>query len=238
MGQNIEVNLKILPSYISDEIYIIRAFNDKQEAQISEFTENIEKHIEIAEVERWFQFSADDGEVGIEQIEHIAGISEEEYDIRDVFTEIMPIYQRQAMLLTLWGAFECEMEKMYLFTSKTKKLPDKKKGDKSSKFKHMINLFKKNSIPVEPSEDFCKAINVLDNEVRFIRNAWAHNGGKFPKNKISENIPGIDEKYSQISISQEYIKIVVEMILVISKELNTSVRNSALEANKENQGNG
>ena len=225
--------LKILPSFVSDELYVIRAFNDKQEAQISDFIDNIEQHIEVAEVERWFQISANEGEVGIDQIEHIAGISEEEYDIREMFTEIMPIYQRQAMLLTLWGSFESEMEKMYIYASDRESLPKKNKKDKISKLKHMINCFSKMGIPPEPTKEYASAVKTLDDEVRLIRNAWAHDGGKDAKDKIPDGIEGIVKKYSQIVISKEYIKNVVSLMHVISQELNNSVRSAAIAANKQ-----
>ncbi len=227
--------LKVLQSFISDELYVIKAFNDKQETQISDFIDNIEHHIEVAEVKRWFQISADEGEVGVDQIEHIAGISEEEYDIREMFTEIMPIYQRQAMLLTLWGSFECEMEKMYIYASGQESLPNKNKKEKISKLKHMINCFNKIGIPPEPTKEYTSAVKTLDDEVRLIRNAWAHDGGKDPKGKIPDDIAGIENKYSQIAISKEYIRSVVSLMHIISKELNDSVRNVAIAASKQKQ---
>lgn len=230
--------MKVLPSFISDELYIIKAFIDKQEAQISEFTDNIENHVEVAEVaevERWFHISADEGEVGVDQIEHIAGISEEEYDIREMFTEVMPIYQRQAMLLTLWGVFESEMEEMYIYASGKECLPKKNKKGKISKLKHMLNCFSKIKIPPEPTEEFVSAMKVLDEEVRLIRNAWAHDGGKDPEDEIPDDIEGIIKKYSQIAISKEYIKNVVSLMHIISQELSDSVRSAAIAANKKKQ---
>ena len=227
--------MKVLPSFISDELYIISAFNDKQEVQLSEFIDNIEQHIEVTEVERWFQISADGGEVGVAQIEHISGISEEEYDIREMFTEIMPIYQRQAMLLTLWGSFESEMEKMYIYASAKESLPKKNKKDKISKLKHMINCFSKMGMPAEPTREYVSAVNTLDDEVRLIRNAWVHDGGKDPMDKIPDGIEGIVKKYSQIEISKEYIKNVVLLMHVISRELNNSVRSATIAAYKQKQ---
>lgn len=225
--------MKILPSFISDELYIIRAFNNKQEAQISDFIDNIEQHIEVTEVERWFQISPDDAEVGIDQIEHIAGISEEEYDIREMFTEIMPIYQRQAMLLTLWGSFECEMEEMFIYVSGQECLPKKNKKEKISKLRHMVNCFSKIGIPTAATKEYESSVNTLDEEVRIIRNAWAHDGGKDPKNKIPEGTLGIVKKYSQIAISKEYIQSVVSLMHIVSQELNKSVRNVVIAANKQ-----
>ncbi|MDO6467537.1 hypothetical protein Q4498_05360 [Neptunomonas phycophila] len=233
--KEVGVMLKVLPSFISDELYVIRAFNEKQEAQISEFIDNIEQHIEVAEVEQWFQISDDAGEIGVTQIEHISGISEEEYDIREMFTEIMPIYQRQAMLLTLWGTFECEMEKMFIYASGQESLPKKNKRDKISKFKHMITCLRKIGMPPEPTEEYSSAVKTLDNEVRLIRNTWAHDGGRDSKNKIPDGIEGILKKYSQIAISKEYIKSVVSFMHIISQELNTSVRNAAIAANNKKQ---
>ncbi|QYK07596.1 hypothetical protein [Shewanella mangrovisoli] len=224
--------MKILPSFISEELYIIRAFNNKQESQISEFIDDIEQHIEVTEVEQWFQFSADDKEISIKQIEHIEGITEEEYDLREMFTEIMPIYQRQAMLLTLWAAFEFEMEKMYIHVSGQESLPKKKSKKNISKLRHMVNCFSKIGIPSAPTKDFLSSVNTLDEEVRVIRNAWAHDGGKDLKNKIAKGSFGVEVKYSQIVISKEYIQSVISLMHIVSQELNKSVRSFVIAANK------
>ncbi|WP_413472485.1 hypothetical protein [Shewanella baltica] len=227
--------MKILPSFISDELCIIRAFNDKQEAQISDFIDNIEQHIKVAEVERWGPNLSGDGDIGIDQIEHLAGISEEEYDIRELFREVMPIYQRQAMLLTLWGVLDSEIKDMYLYVSGEKCLPEKSK--KISDFKHVINCLSKIGIPPEPTKEYEFSVKTLDCEVRLIRNAWAHNSGKDPKNKIPKGIPGIGEKYSQIAISKEYINKVVSLMHALSQELNKSVRNYTIATNKQKNAN-
>lgn len=122
--------MNILSTFISDELFIIRAFNVMQESQITDFISNIESHVDVAEVERLVQNLSGDGVIDIVQIEQIAGISEEDYDIRELFREIMPIYQRQAMLLTLWGMFDSGMEDMYIYVSGNKCVPQKNEKNK------------------------------------------------------------------------------------------------------------
>ena len=97
--------MRIFPYFITEEIHFISAFNDKQESQIDDFNKNIEDHIEVSYVKSWHQDSSGSYEEGVDQVEFIGSISEADYDVREIFTEVMPVYQRQAMLLTLWGGF-------------------------------------------------------------------------------------------------------------------------------------
>lgn len=225
----IEKIMKPQPSKISEEIYIISSFNEQQESQISNFTSNIDEHIKSSEIERWFQYSPNAGEVGTDQIEHLAGINSDEHDVREMFTQVMPIYQRQAMLLTLWGAFECELERAYKITSKiirgTDEIPKNKKG--LPKIGHLTNQFSKIGIPEKPSDTFKDSLRTLIDEVRLIRNLWAHNGGRDEKGKLPKNIQGVTLQYAQIALSKEYIEKVIDLMRNVSVELDAGIFKAA-----------
>ncbi|MGS0695389.1 hypothetical protein [Shewanella sp. 0m-4] len=224
----------IIPSFISEELFIINAFNKKQEEQIESFTNNIEDHIEKAEIERWVQTSEPDGIADTDEIEHIAGVSEEDYDIREMFSAIMPLYQRQAMLITIWSAFECELENMYLYAAEkingTTRLS--RKPNRDSKINHILNELKAIGIAETTSENFKSAFATLNLEVREVRNAWAHNGGKDLKNITNDGVDGLSLKYQQIAISKDYIQKVVALIRTVSSELNPLIRQKVSAANR------
>ena len=126
---------------------------------------------------------------------------------------------------------------MYIYISKIingkGRLPNK--GHGISYLFHMITEFKKLRIPSDPSGEFDGAIDTLDNETRLIRNAWAHNGGKYIDNGILDGIEGIEKHYSQISISKEYTDKVIRYMNVVSLELNDTVRKIAIEEHKRKQ---
>lgn len=221
------MSLLIIPSFIEEIIMLLSAFNSKQEAQINEFQSTIDEHTIITEVKRWQQrYDGDEVEPYIDQIEHIGGFSDEDYNVRDLFLKVMPTYQRQAMLLTLWAAFEFEMEKMCIAVSSinNNKYTIPKKTKPISKFIHLISELKKQRVPSNPSVEFDRYVRTLDSEVRVIRNAWAHDGGVDIKNKLLKGIPGITTIDSQLAISKEYIDKVIELMTYISQELNSSAQ--------------
>lgn len=229
------LKLNQVPNYITEDIILLSAFFLKQEAQIADFQNNLDKHVEIAEVERWTQrFVGDEGVSYIDKIEYIAGISEEDYDIRGLFSEVMPTYQRQAMLLTLWGAFEYELEKMCLAVGKIQnkdyKLPDNK--NRISTFMHIINELKRHGVPKQKSKKFHELINLLNNEVRHIRNAWAHNSGVDKDNKLNKIPVGITVSGLRLIISKEYIEKVINIMNQISITLNASTQKLFISSHK------
>ncbi|WP_197476075.1 hypothetical protein, partial [Oleiphilus sp. HI0043] len=99
---------------LSEELKLQRAYIQKQEQLLSSFTENIESHIETYEQEMFVQTHAEDeGEIIRVDLEHINGVTEQDYDIRSLFSQSMTMYQRQSMLLTLWAMLESELERIY-----------------------------------------------------------------------------------------------------------------------------
>ncbi|PSU86943.1 hypothetical protein C0W42_18415 [Photobacterium kishitanii] len=216
--------MKIPSSFISEEIFILKQFNNMQESQISNFIDNLEQQIQTTATNQWLYTNDGNMELDIVPVEHIEGLTDSDYNIREIVTTFMPTYQRQAMLLTLWGAFEHEIEKAYLHVSERKFLPKQKKSKKKvSKFKHIVNSFYHLNLPATPSNDYREAINTLDNEVRIIRNIWAHNNGYDTKNNIPSSTQGIVKINNLISIDYTYITKVTDLMIAISNELNASI---------------
>lgn len=232
------MSLIIIPNFITEDIVLLRAFFVKQEAQIAEFQDNLDKHIEVSEVERWTQrYAGDEGEAYVDEIEHIAGISDDDYNVRELFLEVMPAYQRQSMLLTLWGAFEYEIEKMCVAVGSLKNkeytLPNKPKN--TSAFMHLINELIELGVPNEQTDAFNELIKSLNDEVRHVRNAWAHNGGVDKDNKLTQIPNGISVSGLRLIISREYIVKVIQLMSRLSVFLNSSAQKLFIAANKASQ---
>lgn len=100
--------------FVPEELNLLRAFNRKQLEFVDGFVENIDQHIETYTDEVFIQqWAGDEGEVVKVEKQHIAGITEDEYDFKEIFTSVMPMYQRQSMLLTAWSMFENEINTFY-----------------------------------------------------------------------------------------------------------------------------
>ena len=121
--------------------------------------------------------------------------------------------------------FKAELDKTLIFTKKILKIgenPFKKQGN-ISQFIHVINCFKKIGCLSKSTDSFTGYIELLNNEVRIIRNIWAHDGGVDLKGKLSEPITGISIMNNQVNISSTYIKEVGDIMRYVSKEIIESV---------------
>ena len=219
--------LRPIPYYFSpEELRLVQAFNSKQAELTDSFVGNIDEHVETYTKNMFQQQYTDDpGEVVEIEISHIAGVSEEEYDFKAIFTKLMPMYQRQSMLVTNWAVFECELKNFYRNIAEqmghSPELPKKKSG---SDLSHLVKSYKDLGLLTEPSEQFENAFDKLENEVRFIRNDWVHNGGVPNATKSFDKIPGVSLNRLQLDISIEYISSATDAMWKLSHELTDSAR--------------
>lgn len=136
------------------------------------------------------------------------------------------MYQRQAILISMWALYECELTNYYSHIAsvlgRNTDLP-KKGRMRISQFTHIINSFKHFGCLGEESENFTQATERLNGEVRLIRNAWAHNGGKLKNNDVVDGIDGVLISTGQVSLSVNYIKLVSELMALVTNELSDSV---------------
>ena len=218
--------MKVRTNFIWQEILMINAFIEKQNELIAGFLENYEGHVETLEREQWHQCAVvDEGEIATDEIKYIGSLSEEEYDLKSTFTELMPSYLLASSLITVWSIFEREMERMYEHISATyfdgKAL--RRKPPSTSKIKHLVNSIEEFNLSVKNTVELKEAINKLDSQVRHVRNAWAHHGGIDAKGKLQGNISGIEKRYSQIVVKPSYLVKVIELLKIVSKEFNDAI---------------
>ncbi|HAS6969095.1 TPA: hypothetical protein I7284_07340 [Vibrio parahaemolyticus] len=221
--------MQIPPTFYPIELELIQAFNVKQLELTADFLSNLDDHVETQTREIFYQTHAEDeGEAVEVEVPHIGGISADEYDFKSIFSEILPMYQRQSMLVTNWGIFENELKKYYRYLApklgKSPSIPRKKYVDDKleSALQHLVRIFKELGLLTEPSPSFDAAFSVLDQEVRFVRNDWVHNGG-LPKNtKNLEEIQGISLNGKQMDISADYLANATNLMWTLSREISSS----------------
>ena len=215
------------PNFILEEIEFIRAFNAKQEQQIAEFSSNLEEHYQRYEVARVYENLEGVFQVENTDARQIEGISEEDYDVKALFTQDMPMYQRQAMLLTIWAVFESELILYLRYAEKellnSAKLPTQIKG--MSIFECILDGFKKLGAIKQPSKEFDAAFLFLNKKVRLVRNKWVHHAGIVDSEEQEELATrGIELSGSKLLISRDYIEEVVAQMKIIASELDSSIK--------------
>ena len=197
--------MRVRPSLVSEELRILDIFNKKIESAISGFCKYFNDGVYFAPLERLVWNASDNGEVIVDDVRHIEGFSEHDYDIEKVFGYVIPMYQRQSMLITMYSIFESDLARMSEYVGllglgggQMKKVRD------SSKIRKYLNRLEEASVVGdEVYEDF----DFLDYEVRYVRNAWVHDAGMNPKGKIPSEIDGIDYIYDQAAISNKNMRV-------------------------------
>src|SRR5690606_2035171 len=170
---------------LSEEIVFLQSFLKQQERQIQDYCDNFEKYVEEVDVEREYWDGYNEPEMVVFTERHIDGIQESDFDIKGVFTEILPIYQRQSMLVTLWSRFEAKIKDIVLYRHEERSTKVRKKPKDTSILKHLLTEL--DSFGLDFSDNKLKdAINFLDNEVRYVRNCWVHDGGSPAKHQIEK----------------------------------------------------
>lgn len=168
---------------LSEEMIFLESFLRQQEKQIVEYCENFDKHVGVEEIDKEYWDGYNEPEIVTFPVRHVDGILETDYDLKGIFTEILPTYQRQAILVSLWSRFESKMADIidHIHSERGSKQKAKRKND--SVFKHQISEFCSFGLSFE-EENLQSSIYTLDNEVRIIRNCWVHDGGKPNKEQI------------------------------------------------------
>ena len=207
--------------FISINLSLMKDFFESNELQLKELiTKKLESKITI---------DHQGEEVGI-----IDNFNSLDFDIDEIYKVVMPTYQRQAMIISLWAILEFETQEAYLFAKNWLKLPKSslKKPDTTSRFKHSLNKLKNLGICNNSTKKFNQSVIFLDQEVRFLRHAWAHNGGNIRSSEVHENIKknidGITLTNGQLSISKEYIQRTIKEMTIFSAELNKSIKENLL----------
>lgn len=230
--------MQIPPTFYPIELELLQAFNVKQLELTADFLSNLDDHVETQTKEMFYQTHAEDeGEVVEVEVPHIGGISADEYDFKSIFSEILPMYQRQSMLVTNWGIFENELKKYYRYLApqlgQSANIPNKQNenGRVESALQHLIRIFKELGLLSEQSPEFDEAFSTLDQEVRFVRNDWVHHGGVPTGTKNVEEIQGISLNGNQMDISADYLANATNHMWTLSRE----VSSSAIELIKSKQ---
>ena len=207
---------------LKEELFLMKAFINQQEKQINNYVRDIDDCVEIAEAEKWYETSDDQAEKVLVDIKHIEGVSEDDYDFKAIFTEVMPLYQRQAMLVAVWGRLECKLDNIARHLAAIRNIKNKTKPKGVSDFIHLINEIERLGVNIRDSKECSLAVATLNEEVREIRNAWVHNGGRAPKKRVKiivESNQYLRFESEKINISKEYMLFVIGQMSKISKKI-------------------
>ncbi|TKA92036.1 hypothetical protein FA869_06455 [Halopseudomonas bauzanensis] len=187
---------------LSEEIAFLQSFLSQQERQIHDYCENFEKYVEEVEAEQFYWLGSGEPEMIMVPIRHVDGIMESDYDIKGVFTEILPIYQRQSMLITLWARFEVKLKDIVSYLHSERSTKPRKKAKNESVFAQNISELTHFGIDFS-GKDLLSVIDSLDNIVRPIRNCWVHDGGIAETTKIKSLI----EKSKNLSVTDGLVNV-------------------------------
>lgn len=157
----------------------------------------------------------------MDDLRHIEGASEDDYDLNKIFGDVFPMYQRQSALITAYSIFEFGLSNMCEYAEGLIQTSSSYKHDnKLSKIRNFLNRLQVcGVVPPEIHETF----DFLDNDVRHIRNAWAHNNGKNTRGKVRKDIEGVEYVYSQLSLSPEFIAKVTKSMNYVAKTITDSI---------------
>lgn len=200
-------------SYVSEELELLLALVEGVERSISDSTLNFERKIEVIEVS--------DPETGSPDLVRIIdGVSDDAWDLKEVFNNYFPILHRKSFVITLYSFFEDSLKELchrYRKERDLKLWPSDLKGDG-------ILLYKSYLVKVV-GLDFSRINKEWEsiNNVRKLRNSIVHNGGKADKDDLQNYIETCEylscERNGFINIKDGYLKHVLSLIENFAKSL-------------------
>lgn len=217
-----EPRIKTDAGALYESLLLMRAFAEQQREQIRDYSKNLEEYIEEEEIQTIVAGRENNDEMATLPARHISGVSEHDFDLKAVFTEVMPIYQNQAMLITLWSKFEsglCLIAES-LAAEQKKKVRDKDRG--ISTVAHYLDEIERLGLKHRDRQHFCAEYDFLSSVVGRIRNAWVHDGGRASKKSISQIVNKENDlvmRNDVINVTDKFLSRVIQSMLSVSKEI-------------------
>ncbi|MAZ86088.1 MAG: hypothetical protein CL693_00380 [Cellvibrionaceae bacterium] len=223
---NMPDNVREALSFLG-KIQLFEAFVDQQEKQITEYSRNFDQYIEQYSVEKYAYpgMGKDEEGIYIDQVNHISGISEEDYDLQSIFTELMPTYQRRSILITLFSTFEVALKNLLFAHAETIGRSFNVKKSKEQKnisvLEHWLNQamdFGMELQPTDTSIDIFADIHCL----RLVRNSFVHDDGMKPNSELKGYIqrnPHLNTNGSQITMESKYVIYAASRLKIFAETL-------------------
>lgn len=213
--------MKARPAFIVAKLEIQKSFIDKHEELLASFLNDIDKHSEHIRTDLWCYTGPYEGHVVEDRVKYIAGLSEAEFSLEELFNIEMPMYQRQAMLITLWSIFEQELINAYTYMQPKANHKPRKRGKHESIVGYQAEMLIECGIEIDRTPD--SSFYRLNNEVRVVRNDWVHNGGNGSESIITKKINGIDITNGRVSLSRSYLNTSLNLMLDVGGEINKEI---------------
>lgn len=218
--------MKARTSFIWPEVLMMKEFVDRQNSLVDNFIKNFDQEVNVVLSKELMQVSIEDeGAIVERELRLVGRLTEEDWDLEETFIELMPAYLLGSSLMAVWSIFEKEMERMYAYVSRAY-FDGRKLGRKRpnvSKIAHLSEELNDFGLGRHISEELDRAIGHLDDEVRLVRNAWAHHGGEDIHGSLGGSVEGIKIKESKIIISSEYIERAIDSMEVAAKIYNKAI---------------
>lgn len=170
--------IKARAGALYESLLLMRAFASQQGMQIRDYSENLERYVKEEEIETIVAGRENKEEIETLPARHISGVFEHDFDLKAVLTEVMPTYQNQAMLITLWSKFESGLRLVAesLAAEHKKKLRDKERG--ISTVAHYLDEIDRWGLKHRDRHNYRAEYDFLSSVVGRIRNAWVHDGSR------------------------------------------------------------
>ncbi|WP_420390691.1 hypothetical protein [Marinobacter sp.] len=214
--------LKAEAGALYENVLLMRAFAEQQQEQIQDYSKNLEKYIKEEEIETIITGRENKDEIEKLPARHIAGVFEHNLDLTATFEGVMPIYQNQATLISLWSTFESGTFLVAQSLSAEKNTRLRRKESGISSVAHYLNEIDRLGLKHRNQRMYRTDCEFLSLIVGRIRNAWVHNGGRCKNKSVSE----IVRKDSDLLVRNNLIKInhsflfrVIESMRSISEEI-------------------
>tara|TARA_B100002003_G_scaffold175051_1_gene162902 strand:- start:3832 stop:4524 length:693 start_codon:yes stop_codon:yes gene_type:complete len=217
-----EPRIKADAGALYESLLLMRAFAEQQREHIRDYSKNLEEYIEEEEIETIVAGRENNDEMVTSPARHISGVFEHDFDLKAVFTEVMPIYQNQATLIALWSKFEsglCLVAES-LAAEHKKKIRDKERG--ISTVAHYLDEIERLGLKHRDRRHFRAEYDFLSSVVGRIRNAWVHDGGRASKRSISQIVNKESDlvmRNDVINVTDRFLARVIQSMLFFSKEI-------------------
>jgi hypothetical protein len=180
-------------SNINTEFHLLKAYVDQLEDQLFMSQETYEKFISTATVIRTYENDVGGLDEVEDEINHVNGISEDDFDLKGLYEEYFPNIQRRSSLITIYALFEKSLKEFSDILIEVRMVDFKKKYvQKPSDIKEA-----QDKLVIGCGLDLSEAQGVFHNleVIRMIRHVCAHGHGEvgfYKDDKLQEIIEYIE----------------------------------------------
>ncbi|HCW89251.1 MAG TPA: hypothetical protein DHU56_04230 [Marinobacter sp.] len=212
--------IEVVAGSLYEDLLLVRGFVRQQSLQIKDYADNLERYVEEEDIETIVSVEENKEELVSLPARHIEGVFEHDFDLKAIFTEVMPIYQRQAMLITIWSRFGEGLLSIANTLAGEKGINKKPRSARISDVVHYYNEVQRLGLTLDPSKELNYAVSFMSNVVGKVRNAWVHDGGKAKKSALID-VVNLEENLSfrndLINVKEAFLAKVLDTMIYVAE---------------------